>query len=137
MAGDVDLTVDRLMTRDPVCIGAQASLVDVADLLDDYAISGLPVIDARGDLVGIISRTDLVRVRASQEPWAGWHGLVVADLMSRPVVTVHPRDRVSTAAELMTSNQVHRLIVIDDDGTPVGVLSETDVVREIANGCDE
>jgi predicted transcriptional regulator len=37
----------------------------------------------------------------------------------------------------MTSNQVHRLIVIDDDGTPVGVLSETDVVREIANGCDE
>lgn len=137
MDEDVELTVDRLMTRDPVCIGAEASLADVADLLEDYGISGLPVIDDRGDLVGVISRTDLVRVRASLEPWSGWHGLLVADLMSRPVVTVPPRATVSVAAELITSNQVHRLIVVDDDGTPVGVLSETDVVRDIAGGCEE
>ncbi|HEY7524669.1 MAG TPA: CBS domain-containing protein [Candidatus Limnocylindrales bacterium] len=132
-----EVTVDRLMTRDPVVIGERASLADVAELLEDYAISGLPVIDDRGTLVGVISRTDLVRVRAGLDPWSGWHGLLVADLMSQPVVTIKPSDTVSAAAETMTSRHVHRLVVVADDGSPLGVLSETDVVRDIAEGCDD
>jgi CBS domain-containing protein len=57
--------------------------------------------------------------------------------MSQPVVTIKPSDTVSAAAETMTSRHVHRLVVVADDGSPLGVLSETDVVRDIAEGCDD
>jgi len=59
-------TVADVMAIAPVTVRASASLTDAARLLDQHHISGLPVVDASGSLVGVLSQTDLARVRATE-----------------------------------------------------------------------
>lgn len=127
------LTVGELMTHDPVLAIADMSLVDAAELMDFYRVSGLPVIDWESNLVGVISRTDLLHVRTTQALWQAWPGLTVRDLMTQPAVTVKSNDAIEEAARLMERLHIHRLVVIDiDDETPIGVLSLTDLVHSMA-----
>lgn len=134
---DAEPRVGELMTRDPICIRRDATLQQAAELLEDYGVGGLPVIDTQGFLVGVITRTDLVRSRAESTSPAPWHTVVVGDLMSSPAITIRSGERVSIAAGLIANLRIHRLIVVGDDGLPIGVLSESDLVRELAGVCDE
>jgi CBS domain-containing protein len=129
--------VATLMTRDPVVVDADASVADVAEMLDAYGVSGLPVVDWDGELVGVISQTDLVRLRGEGLPWSAWHGLRARDLMTRPAVTIVSSATLAEAARAMTGEHVHRLVVVDDAAAPIGVISESDLVREIADACDD
>lgn len=126
-------TVGELMTKDPVVVATGSPLGDVAELMDVRQVSGLPVCDASGALVGVISQTDLVRARATEGLWSSWPGLTAGHLMSRPVLTVRVDTPLVEAAKTMESHGVHRLVVIGaDDRTPVGVVSMTDLVHWIA-----
>ena len=80
-------TVGELMAIDPIVVKANASLDEVAELLDRHHISGLPVVDGSGSLVGVVSQTDLVRARSTQDLWANWPGLAVRHLMTSPAMT--------------------------------------------------
>lgn len=130
-------TVESVMTVSPVVIAEDEAIAEVAELLAGYEISGLPVVDAGDHLVGVISQTDLVRLRAASLPWAGWHGLMVRDLMSWPARTIDGKASLDEAARRMADEGVRRLIVVDDQQTPIGVISESDLVREIADACDD
>ena len=130
-------TVASLMTRSPVVVSEDEAIAGVAELLAGFEISGLPVVDAHERLVGVVSQTDLVRLRASSLPWTGWHGLVVRDLMTSPARTIKTSSSLDEAARIMTTEGIHRLVVVDDRQTPIGVISESDLVREIADACDE
>ena len=129
--------VASLMTRSPVLVTEDDSIAGVAELLAGDEITGLPVVDTADRLVGVISQTDLVRLRGSTLPWAGWHGLIVRDLMTKPAKTILGSAPLDEAARRMTDERVHRLVVVDDRQTPIGVISESDIVREIADCCDE
>ena len=130
-------TVASAMTVSPVVIAEGDAIAGVAELLAGYEISGLPVVDADDHLVGVISQTDLVRLRAASLPWAGWHGLMVRDVMSLPARTIHGQASIDEAARQMSAQGVNRLIVVDDQQTPIGVISESDLMREIADACDD
>lgn len=66
-------------------------------------------------------------------PTSGWHGLLVRDLMTHPAITVPASASLHEAARLVTEHRVHRLVVVAErDGGPIGVISESDVVREVA-----
>lgn len=124
-----DLVRD-LMTRDPIVVGADTPLPEVADLLEGSDVSGVPVIDTSGDCIGVISRTDLMRARATDDLWARWPGLVARHLMTHPALTVSADTPVPDAIRRMEAEHVHRLVVVADDGTtPIGVISTTDIVR--------
>jgi CBS domain-containing protein len=129
-------TVASLMTRRPVVVTEEDVIAAVAELLAGYDITGLPVVDPTGRLVGVISQTDLVRLRGSTLPWTGWHGLMVGDLMTTPARTIAASAPLDEAARRMTADHVHRLVVVDNRQTPIGVISESDLVREIADCCD-
>jgi CBS domain-containing protein len=88
-------------------------------------------------LIGVISQTDLVRLRGSTLPWTGWHGLMVRDLMTTPAKTIPGSATLDEAARRMTDGHVHRLVVVDRRQMPIGVISESDIVREIADCCDD
>lgn len=123
--------VGDVMTIDPVVVSADASLEEAAHLFRSNAISGLPVVDARGSLIGVISQTDLVGVMDS--PLGRLIGiqpgrLRVGELMSSPAVTVPLTVSLAEAARVMLGARVHRLVATDDDGRPVGVLSAIDFV---------
>jgi CBS domain-containing protein len=131
------LAVADVMTMDPVTVAVDASVEDAEHLLAAFKVSGLPVVDGAGRLVGVLSRTDLlldcgptlkqlVRGRAS--------GLRVGELMSSPALTVSLSATLVEAARIMHAERVHRLVVVNDDDVPIGVLSATDYVSLIADG---
>jgi CBS domain-containing protein len=130
-------TVASLMTGSPVVVWEEDAIAGVAELLAGYEITGLPVVDADDRLVGVISQTDLVRLRGSTLPWTGWHGLMVRDLMTTPAKTISGSAALEEAARRMTEEHVHRLVVVDTGRRPIGVISESDIVREIADCCDD
>jgi CBS domain-containing protein len=126
-------TVGELMTRDPVLVVEDMTLPDAAELMDFYRVSGLPVVDWDGNLVGVISRTDLLHARSTEALWQAWPALAVRHLMTRPAVTVTAGTSVDEAAEMMERLHIHRLVVTDATGeTTVGVLSVTDLVHVMA-----
>jgi tRNA nucleotidyltransferase (CCA-adding enzyme) len=130
-------TVATVMSADPIRVAPTTSVAEVAELLDAFGIGGVPVVDGIGRVAGVISQADLVHVRASGLPWNGWHGLRVADVMTQPAFTVAATDSVTDAAALMDERRVHRLVVVDENEEPIGVVTVSDIVREIADACDD
>jgi len=125
--------VGDLMTPDPVVVSESMPLVEAAKLMDLHGVSGLPVVDASGALVGVVSQTDLLHARSTEGLWHAWPGLAVRHLMTRPAVSVDADTGLDEAAELMERLRIHRLVVVADDGrSPVGVLSVSDLVHSMA-----
>jgi len=125
--------VAELMTPDPIVVDESATVDEAVRLLEENEISGLPVVDRDGLLVGVISQTDIVRARAVGHLWHRWPGLRVRHLMHSPALTADRSMSLEEAAQCMERAHVHRLVVVDDDQmTPVGVISTTDLVRALA-----
>ena len=126
--------VAEVMALELVVVLANAPLEQAAELMDRHHVSGLPVVDAKGALVGVISQTDLVRARATEYLWTNWPGLSVRHLMTSPPITVTRSTPLTDAAVRMERNHIHRLVVVadDDETLPIGILSTTDLVRDMA-----
>jgi CBS domain-containing protein len=128
-------TVGQLMTDDPIVATVDLPLVEAAAIMDFYRISGLPVVDQDGVLVGVVSQTDLLHARTTEALWRAWPGLVVRHLMTQPAVSVTSDVTIEDAARLMEEHRIHRLVVTAEDGeTPIGVVSVSDLVRPMAGG---
>jgi CBS domain-containing protein len=129
-----DVTVAHMMTPDPIVIDEGASIDSAVRLLEENEISGMPVVDRERRLVGVLSQSDIVRARAVGHLWGRWPGLRVRHLMHTPVLTADRSMTMEEAAQLMEQAHVHRLIVVDDDQTtPIGILSTSDLVRALAH----
>ncbi len=126
-------TVRDAMTKGTINVSADCPVSSAARLLDTYHISGVPVVDREGHLVGVLSQTDLLRARVVDHLWNNLPGLAVRHLMSAPAVTASEGMPLEKAAELMEQRQIHRLVVVGEDGrTPIGVLAVSDVVHDMA-----
>ena len=124
--------VGDLMTRDPLTVSEDAPLLDAAELMDTFEITGLPVVDQRGRAVGVLSQSDMVRAANTQGLWTGWPGLAVRHLMSTPAITVRQDLPLEDVSRLMERERIHRVVVVDDDMVPIGILSLTDLIRLMA-----
>jgi CBS domain-containing protein len=122
--------VGNMMSVDPVVVDAASPITEAEQLIKSYRISGLPVV-ADGVLVGVISQTDLLNARSSELIGANWGRVRVRHLMSRPAVTVHLNTSVERAARLMLERHIHRLVVVDEEEAPIGVLTSTDLLRTL------
>jgi predicted transcriptional regulator len=111
-----------IMTHETITIGPDASVRDAARRLSGYNISGMPVVDGEGYMVGIITQADLI----SKE------GKTVADLMTQRVVSVTEDTTVDEAARILTVNRFKRVPVVRN-GRLVGIVSRADIVRMIAS----
>jgi len=130
------MAVGDVMTMDPVTVDVDARVEVAEQLLAAYRISGLPVVDSAGRLVGVLSRTDLFLeggVMLSQLVRGRASGLRVGEIMSRPPLTVGLSGTLAEAARIMRDERVHRLVVVNDKDEPIGVLSATDYVTLIAD----
>jgi CBS domain-containing protein len=126
-----DLQVADLMSIEPITIIDDAPLAEAEQLMQQRSISGLPVVDAQGRLIGVLSQTDLVRAHVVEEHWNRWPGLSVRHLMTSPALTVSATARISEAAAKMERHHVHRLVVVDPEQRPSGVISTLDLVRAL------
>ena len=135
--------VKDIMTADVVAVRADAPYRNMAAMFRMHRVSGFPVVDDDGRVVGVVSETDLLATDAL-DPAAGAHsgrlawlprrkqapagGPTAADLMTRPAVTIGPDELARRAARLMYSHKLGRLPVVDRDGRLVGILSRADVL---------
>jgi CBS domain-containing protein len=105
--------------------------------LADAQVSGLPVVDTRGRVVGVVSSTDLIAAQAEAQSAQERHILLeqtsVRDLMTPRPLMIEPTAEVKEAARHMLYAEVRRLFV-EDGGALVGVISQTDIVRAVATG---
>ena len=127
-------SVGELMSIDPVTIGADEPAQAAEHLMAERRVSGLPVVDRSGKLVGVVSQTDLVRAHAAGQSLASWPGLAVRHLMTAPALTVRIDESLLEAARRMEERHVHRLVVVSAGGdTPIGVISTLDLVGSLAD----
>lgn len=127
-----DVRVGNLMTLDPIVIDPEAPAREAERLLKTYRVSGLPVVEG-GEVIGVISQSDLVVARSSDLIGSHWERLRVRHLMTTPAVTVHTTATLRYAARQMVSRHIHRLVVVGDDGHPIGVLTPLDLLRAVVD----
>ncbi|MFB6813481.1 CBS domain-containing protein [Streptomyces sp. NPDC056347] len=112
------MKVGRLMTDDVVSALPETSFREVAKLLAEHDVTGLPVVDEDDHVVGVVSESDLLARRA----------LTTRELMSTPAVTVHAEEAVPDAARLMVRCGVERLPVVDEEERLVGIVTRRDLL---------
>jgi sulfide:quinone oxidoreductase len=122
--------VGQLMTKDVVTIGSGRPLGEAAELLTKHKISGLPVVDVDGRLVGLLSEADFVSALDVRHPTRRKPmGTVVDDLMTGHPVTIGEDDTLEAAIERMEDKRVKRLVVVDADTRVRGILARRDVLK--------
>jgi CBS-domain-containing membrane protein len=127
------MKVAELMQTDVRVARLDWTLSDVVESLADGHVTGLPVVDRHGHLLGVVSTADVLQAQAEAPSDEGdtWRDTRVAEVMSRPVHTIAPDAEIRSAAQQMLYGDVHRLFV-EWHGKLVGVVSQTDLVRALA-----
>ncbi|QRO00468.1 CBS domain-containing protein [Archangium violaceum] len=134
-------TVDEVMVRNVIAVHPDTSLRTATELMLEHAISGIPVVDEAGLLVGMLSKTDLVRHQLDEESAdsvtlpSDQHVLedtTVEDVMTRQVLTVPAGASLAEAAKVMAIAGVHRVPVVAPGGALTGLVTTSDLVRWVA-----
>ncbi|NEO85311.1 MAG: CBS domain-containing protein [Spirulina sp. SIO3F2] len=147
-------TVADFMSSPPLTVNPETPLSEALQLLAQQKITGLPVVDGQGQLVGVISDTDLMwqetgadpppyivfldSVIFLQNPARYEHelhkaiGQTVGEVMSSIKVTTQPEQSLHEAAKLMHKERVRRLPVVNANHDLVGILTHSDIIRAMA-----
>jgi CBS domain-containing protein len=114
-----------------VDINDNPSALDVSKLMAKHRIGSIVVIEGNNKKpVGIITERDIIKKVSAQNKSADQ--VAVRHIMSSPLITVKSIDSVDTAAETIAENKIKRLVVLEQDGSMVGVLSVSDIAKKLA-----
>lgn len=153
------MTASEIMTRNVKTIGAHASLRDLAELLTSADISGVPVVDNKNEVVGVVTEKDLLAHAQSyatlprltlshrfgfealppkllEKAYADGLAVRVEEVMHFPVVAANENTPLEQLVDLMLQHRVNRVPILRDR-TPVGIVTREDVLRAITRGFDK
>ena len=138
-----------IMVKDVITVGPEALILDVATLMLERRISGVPVVDEAGRLVGVLSEGDLIRRPEieTDKIRRGWLGLFVSieekardfvksharlarEVMTQPAISVAPETPLAEVVHLMERKRIKRLPVVAQ-GKLVGIVTRTDLLRAL------
>ncbi|MEL4898281.1 CBS domain-containing protein [Crocosphaera sp. Alani8] len=148
-------TVAQIMTQNPITVTPQTPLSEAIKVIAEKKISGLPVVDESGKLLGVISETDLMWQETGVEPPpyimildsviylqnpARYDkeihkalGQTVGEVMSDKPITIKATQSLKEAAYVMHEKKIRRLPVMDENGTKViGIVTQGDIIRTMA-----
>lgn len=138
----VKKTVGDLMQTKIVTVSVTERLSTVEDIMRLGGVRHMPVVH-RGELIGVLSERDLLRASLSQVGSADHeaqraflHGVAIADVMSKPPITVESDTSLRSAARVMAQRRIGCLPVVEN-GELLGLLTETDVLKWVAERPDE
>ena len=137
-----------VMTTEPLSVGPQATVAEIAGLLLERRISGVPVVEADGRVLGVVSEDDFMRRPDVAGPrrrswWLSLfsggqdaefvktHGHFARDVMSAPAITVDEETSMVAIAELLEERRIKRVPVVRD-GKLVGIVTRADLLRGLA-----
>ena len=124
------LRISDVMTRDVFTLAASTPAETAARELSVRGFTGAPVRDARGRLVGVLSRSDLADPERNP---GGIAAKEVQDLMTPALFTLDPAQSVACAARLMVREGIGRVVVMDR-GQMVGIVTSSDILSQVAFG---
>jgi CBS domain-containing protein len=115
-----------------VDINDNPSALDIAKLMAKHRIGSIVVIEGNNNKkpIGIVTERDIIKKVSAQNKSADQ--VAVRHIMSSPLVTVKSIDSIDTAAETIAENKVKRLVVVEQDGSMVGILSVSDIAKKLA-----
>jgi CBS domain-containing protein len=137
-------SVADVMTEHPVSVNEDTPFKELVDVLEAHGVNAVPVVDADGRVLGLVSSADLIpKIEfAGSDGRVGWfkgrryrtakekaHGTAAADVMTAPAVTVEPDVSLVAAARLMETGGLKRLPVVDELGRLVGMLTRSDLLK--------
>lgn len=131
-------TAQDIMTHPVETVREDESLGHIAQRLLEKNLKRLPVVDADGKLVGMISRLDILRAAAGngagkQEQAPVPHpGQTIGEVMSTRIPTVYANDDLSDVLKQMLQTDVQHVIVLDEQGKPAGVITDGDLVARVS-----
>ncbi|MBI3723664.1 CBS domain-containing protein [bacterium] len=119
------------------CVRSDTGLEAAAKRLLELGVSGLPVVDAKGHLEGILSSTDIVRHHRvmADSPWDTFRNVQevrVSEVMTRHPYAIPETASIADAAALMASGNIHRLPVVSSTGEVVAIVSPLDILAWLA-----
>ena len=142
------MKIDKLMSESAIAVGPDTPLREVAAMLAEHRISGLPVVGERLQVLGVVSEADILLKEQGPGPQhgriVGWllaggradtaklSARTAGEAMTSPAITIGRGAQVSAAARLMTENGIKRLPVVDANGTLIGIVTRADLVRAFA-----
>jgi predicted transcriptional regulator len=119
-------TTQDIMSTAVCTVTPDMRLARAAELLAENQVSGAPVCDRDGRVIGILSESDLT------DAFAGRHERTVADVMTPEVLSVRSDQPIGQAIRTMAFEGVHRLVVLDEKGLLRGIVTSMDILRELA-----
>ena len=138
------VAVADAMTPKVVAVGKDDDIATAVRLLSENRISGLPVVDNDGLVLGVISEIDILGAAGMEngftfkdiirrllgERIAGHRkGDKVGDIMSAPAIAIHKGSDIGEAAKILSERRIKRLPVVDDSGKLIGIISRADIVK--------
>ncbi len=124
----MSLLASDVMVKEVLTVTESTPLKEVANLFGEKKITGAPVVNDQGELVGVISETDLIRKSTSI---GAWSPSKAGQIMTRPAVTVAPNDTLQRVCELMFNRRIHRVVVAEGNNI-CGIITTMDILRAIA-----
>jgi len=138
------MLVTEIMTKDVITVSPDASLKDVGEILKERRISGVPVIDAKGNIVGIVTLTDMLRVLDQIYKWREMERRIpdlklsemfekekseakVRNVMTKSVYTLDENQTMEDVMRMMFDKKVHT-IPITKDGKLLGIVGKRDLI---------
>ena len=130
--------VRDVMTTGVVTVRPDTSYREIAAMFREHRVSGFPVTDRDGKVIGVVSESDLLTLADGRHRGHRAAGPATAgDLMTHPAVTTSPDDLVQTAARVMHSHRLQRLPVVDREGRLEGIVSRSDVLSVFRRSDEE
>lgn len=148
------VTALEMMTTDVCTVGLDTGLKELAELFSKLRVSGFPVVDKEGKVVGVVTETDLIHQnerlhipttiaifdavlvlgssKKVEDELKRMAATTVAEVMSPELVTVPPEATLGEIATIMGEKGVHTIPVVDAAGNLLGVVGKLDLIRAMA-----
>jgi CBS domain-containing protein len=148
-----ELLAKNIMTSNVITVTPETSIGELSKILLGNKVSGVPVIDKEGKLMGIISEADIIRedikvpfpfyfdplmisgyiadFEKYNEDIKDYLDIKVEQIMKRRVKTANPLTPVSEVADIMISNGVNRIPVVDEDKKVIGIITRADIIKSM------
>lgn len=122
--------IKNILTKKLITIEQSSSLSDADDLMNNYNIRHLPVVDETDTLVGIISKSDFIALKYVD---SRLNKFIVKNFMSSPVVVVSVTSKVREVAQIFMNKKISSVIAIEN-GEAVGIVTSEDLIKLLARG---
>jgi|AntRauTorcE11898_2_1112593.scaffolds.fasta_scaffold03504_2 CBS domain-containing protein len=124
-----DVFVAQLMTSEPVTVTPDTLVEDVANRMLEHGIGSVLVVDDDAHLQGILTTTDFVQIVAERQPK---DRTPVSEYMSTDVLTTSAQEPIEEVANRLLEAGIHHMPVVDEDGTPIGIVTTTDLAAYVS-----